>query len=544
MAAQIDENLLRRICLGDSLRRSAIRHPEKEVLTFSYKGKITKRISYGELNQTVNRFADAMLQLGVQKGDRVAILSKNCPQYLVYLYALGKIGAWITPLNFNLRGEEITQLVNHAQPKAFVVEDELADQIEPLQGEMPYVQHFIMIDLAKEKALPAGWLDFDDLCADTYSDAEPDVEINGDDVYSLMYTSGTEAMPKGIMNSHTNWHSSIFTLMAGMGMRSSDVFLQSMPLFHTIQILSHVAIAAGAKIVTHYEMTPEEITSLIPGEKVTFFAFPPTIFVNISKMGLPAEALRGIFPRVRAIATFGALAPEVMFTEWMEILPDVRWINYYGQSELTPMGAMIQHEDILRKYETLREKGLVGIEPIGQPHFTVEMRVVDEEDNDVAPWTPGEMIARSPSVMLGYYKEEEKTNDAFRSGWHHTGDYAMMDEEGFLYFVDRKKDVIKTGGENVSSVEIEGVIFNHPKVAECAVLGLPHPVWMEGVTAFVVPTPGEQPTEEEILSYCRENLAGYKRPKKVIFLEQMPMNPSGKILKKNLRKQFSEIYSS
>jgi fatty-acyl-CoA synthase len=484
------------------------------------------------------------MDLGIQKGDRVAILSRNCPQYLIYLYALGKMGAWITPMNFMLRGKEITQLIDHAEAKVFIVEDQMAEHVASLQGDMPTVKYYSMINLAKEKPLPKGWIDFDDLCSEKYSDREPSVEIDGNDVYSLMYTSGTEAMPKGVMNTHLNWHSTVFTLMAGIGMRSTDVFLQSLPFFHTIQVLSHVAIGAGAKIVTHYEPTPQEILRLISGEKVTFFAFPPTIFVNLSQLGLPKEKLRAMFPDVRKIATFGAMAPEILFKDWMDILPQVYWINYYGQSELTPLGAMIQHDDILRKYQTLREKGFAGLEPIGQPHYTVEMKVVDENDKAVPPWTSGEMVTRSPSVMLGYYKEEEKTNSTFSGGWHHTGDYAMMDEEGYLYFVDRKKDVIKTGGENVSSVEIEAAIFGHPKVAECAVLGLPHPRWMEGVTAFVVPKPNEHISEEEILKFCKEKLAGYKLPKKVIIIEKIPMNPSGKILKKDLRKKYSNIYAA
>jgi fatty-acyl-CoA synthase len=193
-------NLLRRICIGDSLRRSAVRHPQKEVLVYSYKGSITHRLSYGELNRAVNRFANALMELGIKKGDRVAILSRNSPQYLIYLYGLGKMGAWTTPLNYMLRGKEITQLINHAEANLFIVDDDLADHVATLQGDMPTVKHYCMINLAKNKTLPAGWFDFDDLCSEKYSDQEPSVEIEANDVYSLMYTSGTEAMPKGIMN--------------------------------------------------------------------------------------------------------------------------------------------------------------------------------------------------------------------------------------------------------------------------------------------------------------------------------------------------------
>jgi fatty-acyl-CoA synthase len=219
-----------------------------------------------------------------------------------------------------------------------------------------------------------------------------------------------------------------------------------------------------------------------------------------------------------------------------KILPNAYWMNYYGQSELTPLGTTLQHKDILRGYE----KSELG-EPIGKPHMTVEMRVVGDEDNDVPIGEVGEIAVRSPSVMLGYYKMDEKTKEAFKSGWHHTGDLAVMDEEGNYYFVDRKKDIVKSGGENVSTYEVEGIIFKHPKVADVAVIGLPDSYWGEAVTAVVVPKAGETIEEDEIIKFCKENLAGYKVPKHVFVTEEVPKNPSGKILKKDLRERYKEV---
>jgi len=225
----------------------------------------------------------------------------------------------------------------------------------------------------------------------------------------------------------------------------------------------------------------------------------------------------------------------------VEILPNVYWMNYYGQSELTPLGAVLQHPDVLRKFKESEER-FGGAEPIGPPHTMVEMKVVDENVNEVPPGTVGEMVARSPSVMLGYYKEPKKTREIFKGGWLHTGDLAIMDEEHYFYFVDRKKDVVKSGGENVSTVEVESLIFDHPKVADATIVGLPHPRWIEAVTAFVVPKPGESITEEEIIQFCKQNLAGYKVPKKVVVLNEIPKNPSGKVLKKDIRNQFKDLY--
>ena len=196
MEKALESHVMRRMCVGDLLRRSAQKSAKKEALVYSYKGTITTRLTLGEMNQKVNRFANALTELGIKKGDRVAIISHNCPQYAIYLYALAKTGAWVTPLNFTLRGKEITELINHAQPVTFIVEDELADNVTKLQQDMPSVKHYIMINLAGKKQLPERWLDFNQLCSEKYSDDEPYFEVNGDDVMTLMYTSGTKRCPK------------------------------------------------------------------------------------------------------------------------------------------------------------------------------------------------------------------------------------------------------------------------------------------------------------------------------------------------------------
>lgn len=537
-------NVMRRMCVGDLLRRSAQKSAKKEALVYSYKGTITTRLTLGELNQKVNRFANALTELGIKKGDRVAIISHNCPQYAIYLYALAKTGAWVTPLNFALKGKEITELINHAQPVACIVEDELADNVTKLQQDMPSVKHYIMINLAGKKQLPERWLDFDQLCSEKYSDDEPYFEVNGDDVMTLMYTSGTEAMPKGVMNTHANWHSTIMSGVIDLHLLAEDTIINSIPLYHVAGVnLLIGSLSVGTRVIMHHEPSPAEILQLVQNEKVTFLVYPPTIFTNILKLPIPniEEFMRKSFSSVRIAVLFGAPIAGAPMRRLVEILPNVYWMNYYGQSELTPLGAILQHPDVLRKFKESEER-FGGAEPIGPPHTMVEMKVVDENNNDVPPGTVGEMVARSPSVMLGYYQEPKKTREIFKGGWLHTGDLAIMDEEHYFYFVDRKKDIVKSGGENVSTVEVESLIFDHPKVAEVAIVGLPHPRWIEAVTAFVVPKPGESITEEEIIQFCKENLAGYKVPKKVVVLDELPKNPTGKVLKKDIRNQFKDIY--
>jgi len=544
MEKALESHVMRRMCVGDLLRRSAQKSAKKEALVYSYKGTITTRLTLGEMNQKVNRFANALTELGIKKGDRVAIISHNCPQYAIYLYALAKTGTWITPLNFALRGKEITELINHAEPVAFIVEDELADNVTKLQQDMPSVKHYIMINLAGKKQLPERWLDFNQLCSEKYSDDEPYFEVNGDDVMTLMYTSGTEAMPKGVMNTHANWHSTIMSGVIDLHLLAGDTIINSIPLYHVAGVnLLIGSLSVGTRVIMHHEPSPAEILQLVQNEKVTFLVYPPTVFTNILKLPIPNidEFMRKSFSSVRIAVLFGAPIAGASMRRLVEILPNVYWMNYYGQSELTPLGAILQHPDVLRKFKESEER-FGGAEPIGPPHTMVEMKVVDENVNEVPPGTVGEMVARSPSVMLGYYKEPKKTREIFKGGWLHTGDLAIMDEEHYFYFVDRKKDVVKSGGENVSTVEVESLIFDHPKVADATIVGLPHPRWIEAVTAFVVPKPGESITEEEIIQFCKQNLAGYKVPKKVVVLDEIPKNPSGKVLKKDIRNQFKDIY--
>jgi len=547
MEKALQLHVMRRLCVGDILRRSAQKSAKKEALVYSYKGTVTTRLTFEELNQKVNRFANALTELGIKKGDRVAIISHNCSQYAIYLYALAKMGAWITPLNFALKAREITQLINHAEPVAFIVEDELLDNVKELQQDMPSVKHYIMINLAGEKQLPERWLDFDQLCSERYSDAEPYFEVNGDDIMTLMYTSGTEAMPKGVMNSHSNWHSTFLSQLGDLNAVAwtpDECMIDSIPLYHVAGVnLLMGTLGVQVKVIMHHEPSPQEILQLVQNEKVTYLVYPPTVFINILKLPIPniEEFMRKTFASVKRVILFGAPIPTASMRKLVDMLPEVYWMNYYGQSELTPLGTLLQYPDVLRKFKESEER-FGGAEPIGQPHNMVEMKIVDENGNDVPPGTVGEMVARSASVMLGYYKEEEKTKEIFRGGWLHTGDLAIMDEEHHFYFVDRKKDVVKSGGENVSTVEVESVISGHPKVADVAIVGFSHPRWMEAVTAFVVAKPNESITEEEIIQFCKENLAGYKVPKKVIVLDEIPKNPSGKALKKDLRSQFQDIY--
>jgi fatty-acyl-CoA synthase len=547
-------NMMRRFCVGDLVRRRVRKAPKDEAIVMNYKGSITRRLTYEELNREANRFANAIMSLGVKKGDRVAILSHNCAQYVVYMVALSKMGAWITPLNFALKGREIVPLLNHSKPVMLIVEDDLVDTVREVEKECASINYRVMIKLGGGKPLPSGWLDFDDLCSARYPDDEPCVEINGDNILTLMYTSGTEAMPKGVLNSHANWYSTIMSsamdgarairdsAVAGQRPSCNAVGLGAAPLFHVAgQGLIFSSLTGGGKYILLYTPDPQVIMQLFEAGEVTSGAVAPTVVVNLLNLPGGEDLIRRLWGKLESALLYGSPASEALLRKMMEILPNCRFSNYYGQSELTPLGCMIFHDDLLRKTAAANEQ-YEGAEPIGQPHALVEMKIVDENDNEVPPGTVGEIVARSPSVMMGYYKDPERTAEVFRGGWLHTGDLGRMDEEHFFYFVDRKKDIIKTGAENVSSVEVEQWVAKHPQVAECTAVGLPHEKWGEAVTVFVVPSPGAAIEGEEIIAYCREGLAGYKVPKRAIILSEIPKNPSGKILKKDLRTQYRNLY--
>ncbi len=282
----------------------------------------------------------------------------------------------------------------------------------------------------------------------------------------------------------------------------------------------------GGKLVLEYAPNPVEILELTQKERITYWVYPPTLYQVLPSMpDFDSYDLSSL----KKYISFGAVMPVPLLQQWKNMFPDSEWRNYYGQTESAPLGSTLQPEDFETK-----------IDSTGRPHLGVEIKIFD--DNEVPVGEVGEIVMRSPSVMKGYYKLEEKTAETLRGGWLHTDDLGRFDEDGFLYFVDRKEDMIKTGGENVASKEVEDVLFKHEKVMQVAVIGLPDEYWMEAVTAVVVPYPGVEVTEDEIIACVKENLAGYKVPKRVIIMamEDMPVLPSGKILKREPRDRLSK----
>jgi fatty-acyl-CoA synthase len=521
----LERNIMRRFNIGDIPKRTSAKYPDRIALVC-----LGQKTTYKELNENCCRMAHVLEQLGVVKGDRISFITHNCPQYIYTWLGACKIGAIVNPLNFMLKPSEIEYIVNHSESKLFFVEDILVPQVLEAAPNLKSVEKFGIIHInAPDTEVPESWLNLNALFEAMSDTSEPLVETDDDDMCSLMYTSGTEALPKGVMNTHKGFFNTLMSGSCDLNVRNHDNALLSIPLYHVAgKYLMLEFFVQGCKLVLEYAPNPIEILELTQEEKISVWVYPPTLYQILPSM---PDFDKYDLSSLKKCCTFGAVMPVPLLKQWHEILPGSDWFNYYGQTESTPIGSTLVPEDFERK-----------IESIGRPHTGVEIKIFDDDDNECPVGEVGEIVMRGPSVMKGYYKDEEKTEEALRSGWLHSGDLGKFDEDGFLYFVDRKKDMIKSGGENVASKEVEDVLFKHDKVMQVAVIGLPDEYWIEAVSAVIVPYPGVEVTEDEIVAYAKENLAGYKVPKNVFIMamEELPVLPSGKILKRELREKLSK----
>jgi fatty-acyl-CoA synthase len=520
----LQENLLRRATLGDLMSRSALRFPDRVALVSG-----DEPVSYKALNERACQAAHAFLKLGIGRGDRVAMMTHNCLAYVCLRLGLAKIGAAPVPLNFLLKGDEITFIVNNAEAKAFFVEDVLAETVASVKDQLPSVEHFGWIGITSPGGKPSGWIDAASFFAGDYPGTEPEVLVESTDLASIMYTTGTEGFPKGVMTSHLNYFMAMLHLAADVDLGRKDVLIVDIPLFHIAgTTVLNAALVFGAKVLMDYVPNPVNILKKTQEERVTMWIYPPTIF-----QALPTVPNFGDWDlsSLKKCIAFGSAMPPVVLERWRKIKPDIEWRNYYGQTESSPLGTTSSPEDF--------DANSIGIAATG-----ATVKVFDEEDREVPPGTAGELVIRGPAVMMGYWRNPEATENTLRGGWLHTGDIGYQDEQGRFFFVDRKKDIIKTGGENVSSLEVEAMILRHPKVAQTAVLGIPDPRWIEAVAAWVVLKPEQTTTEQELIDYCKEHLAGYKVPKKIVFATVLPQSPTGKILKRKIKEEHLQAGSA
>ncbi|MEU1389406.1 MULTISPECIES: acyl-CoA synthetase [unclassified Nonomuraea] len=496
--------------IGDLLRRSAARFPAKTAVIY---GNV--RQSYADLDLEVNRTANALAARGVAKGDRFALFSHNNHAFVVAYFALARLGAISVPINFMLGPREVAYILEHSGATGMLAEQALLPVAEAAAG--PAVRVRGVIGAAE------GWESFSTWRGD---DAEPQVEIAADDPIQLMYTSGTESRPKGATLSSGSLLAQYVSCVVDGEMSSDDVEVHALPLYHCAQLHCFLTpgIYLGATNLVLPGADPASILATIEGERATKLFCPPTVWIALLRH---PDFDRRDLSSLRKGYYGASIMPVEVLKEISARLPDVRLFNFYGQTEMAPLAT------ILRPEEQLTRLGSAG-----RPALNVETRIVDDEDRPVAPGVVGEIVHRSPHAMLGYWNDPDKTAEAFRGGWFHSGDLGVMDADGYLSVVDRKKDMIKSGGENVASREVEEVIYQHPAVAEAAVFGVPDERWIEAVTAAVVLREGAGLTAAELNAFLRERLAAFKTPKNVVFVDALPKNASGKVLKRELRDAF------
>jgi fatty-acyl-CoA synthase len=491
------------------------------------------RYTYREFFERCDRLSRAVERLGVQRGDRVAFLAYNCHRLLEAYYGVVQAGAILVPLNIRLTGADFVAILRDAQARVLFFESDFCDIVGSIRGDLP-CEHLIPLDLPTSVTWDSK-KSYDDLLVDAgpdpYLPAEPDEE----DVAEIFYTSGTTGTPKGVMLSHRNLYLHALSSIIGLGISDRDVQLHTIPLFHVNGWGAPQSLTCmGGTHVMLRRFDPAEALKLLTDENVTSMSLVPTMALAL--LNHP-DVSRRRYPSLRMVNLGGAAASLTLVRRLEEVF-GCPCFSGYGLTETSPILTLSDLRGPLRESpqeEALRRKAMTGWAQIG-----TELRVVDEEGRDVRPdgMQVGEIIARGDGVMKGYWRKPEETARVIRDGWFYTGDMATIDTDGYVLVVDRKKDIIISGGENISSLEIEKCLYAHPAVLECAVLAVPDEKWGEVPKAVVVPREDLKVTEEDLLEHCRRHLAAYKCPRSIDFVEGLPKGGTGKILKKALREKY------
>jgi fatty-acyl-CoA synthase len=516
---------IHRQTLGDLLHRSACRTPHKLAIAC---GEV--RWTYAEFDHLCDRIAAGLGERGVGKGDRFAILARNSHAFAALRFALARLGAVLVPVNFMLKADEAAYILRHAGARWLATDSGLCALAQAAAALQTKVEQLVWLP-SEEPSEPApGLLRFDELSASTAPLPTPD--LGGSDLAQIVYTSGTESAPKGAMLTHDAVMWQYVSCLVDAEIAAGDLMLHALPLYHCAQldVFLGPAIYVGASNVITARPTPENLLPLIERHRISSFFAPPTVWIGLLRSPLFERSDLSSLAK----GYYGAsIMPVEVLRELAARLPGVRLWNLYGQTEIAPLATMLGPDDQLRKAGSC-----------GRAALNVETRVVDDAMQDVAPGQIGEIVHRSPQLLAGYFHDDARSAAAFEGGWFHSGDLATIDDEGYITVVDRKKDMIKTGGENVASREVEEAIYRLPGVSEVAVVGLPHPHWVEAVVAVVVAKPGAGLDEVAVLEHCRAHLAPFKAPKRVVFVDALPKNPSGKLLKRELRQAHHSLFET
>ena len=509
---------------ADIVYRNALLHSEREAFVYG-----AERITFREFNSRANRLIHALMTLGIKEGDVIGILSWNCLEYADVYGAAMKGGFIASPFNPRSHPDELEYLINYSEAEALFVGPECVDTVNILRPRIPKVKHYISF----EGAAP-DMVSHRDLLEKNRPE-EPDVWVEKDDPFLISYTSGTTGVPRGALYTHDRRMDNTRIKALELGVGPDDKHLQILPMFH-IGGDSHVwpffYVGACNVIMEQRSFDPDATLQVIQDEKMTDVQIVPTQLVAmLSRSNFHRYDLSSL----KRIWYAASPMPVELLRKGLEILGPV-FAQGYGQTESGPQVSFLPRKAHQVLDKPPEEQKVLS--SCGQPSIGVHARIVDVRNNDVEPGIPGEIIVQSDSIMVEYWKKPEDTSEVIIDGWLHTGDMGYYDENGYIYIVDRKKDMIVTGGENVYPREVEEILYKHPAIAEATVIGIADPVWVERVHAEIILKQGTTSTEDKIIAFCKEHVASYKAPKSVAFVESLPKNPQGKILKKKLRSKY------
>ena len=482
-----------------------------------------EKTTFADLEIRSNQVAQGLIELGVTPDQRIGYLAKNTALYYEMMFGCAKARAVMNAVNTRLAAPEVQFILSDAQVSVLFVGPEWFGMIEQIKAECPHLQHIISIGAAHE-----AWPEYT-AWRDAQSQDAPDIKTFDDDDVIQLYTSGTTGLPKGVMLTNGNYRG--YMDQAGMlewaSYDAGDNVMNAMPLFHVAGVnVGVLAAAQGARTVVLPEINPVEILDLIENEKIHHAFWVPAVILMLSQM---PDFRERDYSSLKQIFYGASPITEDLLTTAVEVM-GARFTQVYGLTETVGGGTYLPPEAHEPSWGKLRSCGV--------PYPSTIIRCVDDKGEAVPTGEVGEIVIKSDFVMKGYWNRPEATEDAIRNGFFHTGDAGYFDEDGFLFIHDRVKDMIVSGGENVYPAEVENAIFGHPDVADVAVIGIPDEKWGEAVKAIIVPQAGTNPTPESIISWARDRIAGYKCPKTIDYIEEMPRNPSGKILRKDLREPF------
>ncbi len=488
-----------------------------------------RRYTYAQLQGRVNQLSHALTGLGVTKGDRVCMLSPNSHFFLESFFATSRIGAVLVPLNYRLVAADHEYILNHAGVKVVLVDHEYTRVVDEIRPNLTTVGHFVVA--RDDGEAPPGWVHWEALIAACPDTAPPAVERGENDLVSINYTSGTTARPKGVMLTHRNCYINAYGLIAHLRVAHDDVELWTLPMFHCNGWGGVYALTGmGGTHVILRAIDAAEIYRLIENEKVTFACMAPAVLRAI--LDYPHKDRHAITTRPRF--TVAGAPPPAAFIKRLEEELGWEFLQIYGLTETAPL-LTVSHPDFSTELDDHRRRARAGVATIG-----VDLMLLDDDGQPVPMdgASVGEVCARSNVIFKGYWEQPEETDKAIRDGYFHTGDLAVWDAVGNIHIVDRKKDVIISGGENISSPDIEDTLYKHSAVLECAVIGVPHEKWGETPKALVVLRGGEQLTEDQLIDFCRDHLAHFKCPTSVEFRAELPRTATGKLQKFKLREPY------